>query len=388
MKTALDMDDRTFGFEREERPRRSRRVRRDGRVGVEWALPARRFVRSGPVLPRPASERLLRLLEPRRRHDWALLSVIREAYLDGGATRRVEAAARILGIDGVNDEDVEQAGQELDRQVESFRTRPVARAYPYLVIDALTQNVRQKGRLTTPAAMVVAGITSGGEREVLCVEVDDPQEPLAWRRILGGLRDRGVYGVRLVTSEAYLGIEEAVGATFPAASWQHSRAGVVRELLGAVSEGEREELARLLQEVFKQEDRVAATAALRRVALRFAGEPRLVERLRIEEESVLAFYDFPAWHRRRINALTCLARARADLQRHCRLIGIFPGTASLLRLCGAMLLEHNDEWMAGPRFFGRRDTSGRRHGRDAVPGFERAAGQVETAEILQLRPAA
>lgn len=311
---------------------------------------------------------------------------MREAYLEGSATRRVEAAARILGIDGVHDGDVEQAAQELDRQVETFRTRPIAGAYPYLVIDCVLQNVRSGERVTSSAAVVVAGITASGDREVLAIEVEDPQDPLAWPRILAGLRDRGAYGVRLVTSEAYAGIEEAIAQAFPGASWQHARAGVIRELVPAVAEPERGELARLLQEVFTQDSRAAALPLLREIALRFASSPRLVERLRMEEESFLAFYDFPAWHRRRISSLTCLTRARADLLRHCRLIGIFPDAASLLRLCGAMLMEHNDEWIAGPRYVGRRDDGARPVA--AVADLSPDLAPAGTATILRLRSAA
>src|ERR1700694_543052 len=82
--------------------------------------------------------------------------------------------------------------------------------------------------------------------------------------------------------------------------------------------------------------------------------PALVNDLRDGEESILAFYDLPSPHRRRVNSARCLAHARAEIQRHCRMIGIFPYRLSLLRLCGVILQEQNDEWIAGPRYVGRR----------------------------------
>ena len=385
MKTGLDMDDRAFGFDPPERREPGRHLARASR---EWAVPARRFARMGPVLPRPASENLLRLLEPRRRHDWALLAVIRDAYVGGGATRRVEAAAHILGVDGINDEDVEHAGHELDRQVQAFRTRPVPHAYPYLVIDTILEKVRDHGRVPSLAAIIVAGIAASGDREVLALEVEDPADPLAWPRILSDLRDRGVYGVRLVTSEPYPTIHQAIAETFPAATWQRSRSGLHRELLEAVAEPDRPELAALVRDVFVQEDRASALEALRRICLRFPSNRSLADHLRAQEESILAFYDFPVWHRRRINATTCLARARGEIQRHCRLIGIFPSRQTLLRLSGVMLQEHNDEWMAGPRYFGRRDDGRRRMSQNAWLGPESDAATTGAPALFRLVQAA
>jgi hypothetical protein len=39
------------------------------------------------------------------------------------------------------------------------------------------------------------------------------------------------------------------------------------------------------------------------------------------------------------------------------MIGIFPYRLTLLRLCGVILQEQNDEWVAGPRYVGRRRDS-------------------------------
>jgi putative transposase len=351
MRTAIaDFDERPSDFDRTNRYTDRYREQPD----YQWAVPARRLPRRGPVLPRPGTEHLLRLLEPRRRHDWALLAAIRDAYVGGTATRRVEAVARVLGVDGTNDEDVVHAGHELDRQLQAFRTRPVARAYPYLVIDAITHNVRDRGRLVSLATIIVVGVAATGEREVLAVEVDEPQEPAAWSRLLTGLRDRGVYGVRLVSAEAYAGIALAIAEVFPAGTYQRSRSGLIPDMLKVVAESDRADLAAQLRAVFLQDDRTSAQSLLQGIRDMFHSNLTLVNQLGAGEESILAFYDLPARHRRRVNAATCLAGARREIQRHCRVIGIFPSRLSLQRLCGVMLQEHNDEWIAGPRYLGRR----------------------------------
>jgi transposase-like protein len=350
-----------------------------------WAVPAQRFARRGPVLPRPGTEHLLQLLQPRRRHDWALLAAIREADVSGAATRHVEAMARVVGVDGVSDDDVVRASHELDRQLQAFRTRSVSGAYPYLVIDAMPQSVRHRGRLASMSAMVAVGVAATGNREVLAIEVDEAEEPAAWLRLLSGLRDRGVYGVRLVTAEAHPGMARAIAQAFPAASFQRSRSGLIPDLLDIVPESDRPGLATQLRAVFVQDDRVAAQSLLRGIPSAYPSTPTLVNDLRDREESILAFYDLPALHRRRVNSARCVAHARAEIQRHCRMIGIFPYRLTLLRLCGVILQEQNDEWIAGPRYVGRR-----RDGRatTAGPSWRSDIDAIGSRATLRLVPAA
>src|ERR1700686_1140490 len=96
MKTAISgLDEGSSAFGRTEGAREP--------SDYQWAVPAQRFARRGPVLPRPGTEPLLRLLQPRRRHDWALLAAIRDAYVSGAATRHVEAMACVVGGGGGRD---------------------------------------------------------------------------------------------------------------------------------------------------------------------------------------------------------------------------------------------------------------------------------------------
>jgi putative transposase len=372
MKTALaGMDDRRFRVQPsatgvEHRGATGVEHRGDG-AGLVWAAARGRFARRLPALPSRRSENFLRLLEPRRRHDFALLAAIREAYLTGASTRRVEAMAQALDLDGSRGEDVRLATRELDREIQAFRTRALDRAFPYLVIDAIGQKVRDHGRVQNALVVVVAGIAATGDREVLAVEVGFPDDDGFWPELLSGLHDRGVYGVRLITADPQARLEPAIKQYFPAATWQRSRIGFIREALAMAGEEQRAALGRALRDVFAQDDRAAALDALRSVHRDWKGSnPALAASLQASEESILAFYDMPARHRKRVNATTCLIKAHREVERHCRLIGIFPSSQSLLRLCGVMLEEHNDEWAAGRRYVGRRQDGRLRVALDAA----------------------
>ena len=130
----------------------------DTRAGtVDLRIPK---LREGSYLPA--------FLEPRRRSEQALLAVIQQAYVEGVSTRRVEDLVQALGCDGISKSQVSRICQALDAQVQAFRERPLdAGPYPYVWLDALTQRVREGGRVVNVAAAVATAVNAQGRREVL-----------------------------------------------------------------------------------------------------------------------------------------------------------------------------------------------------------------------------
>src|SRR3954464_9878522 len=78
------------------------------------------------------------LLERRRRIDQALFAVVREAYLHGVSTRKVDDLVRALGADtGISKSEVSRICADLDAGVGAFRDRSLAeQAFPYVFLDA------------------------------------------------------------------------------------------------------------------------------------------------------------------------------------------------------------------------------------------------------------
>ena len=90
-----------------------------------------------------------------------------------------------------------------------------------------------------------------------------------------------------------------------------------------------------------QWDQVAST-----LADRFPKAAALMEGAK---EEVLAFTAFPAEHWRQIWSTNPLERLNKELKRRCRVVGIFPNEASVIRLGGAVLLDVHDEWVSAER---------------------------------------
>ena len=136
------------------------------------------------------------LLEPRRRSEKALLSVIQQAYVEGVSTRRVDDLIKALGCDGISSSQVSRICEQLDEVVESFLGRPLdGGPYPYVWLDGLTQKVREGGRIVNVCVVVATGVNAEGQREILGMDVGTSEDGAFWLAFLRSLTARGLSGV-------------------------------------------------------------------------------------------------------------------------------------------------------------------------------------------------
>src|SRR5207248_5708254 len=133
------------------------------------------------------------LLEPRRRAERALVAVVADCYLAGVSTRRVDGLVKTLGIEGISKSQVSELAKSLDEVVASFRSRPLdGGPYPYLWLDALTQRVREGGRIVNVHAVIATGVNAQGYREVLGIDLVTSEDGAAWTQPLRDLVARGL----------------------------------------------------------------------------------------------------------------------------------------------------------------------------------------------------
>ena len=151
------------------------------------------------------------LLEPRRRSERALLAVIQQAYVEGVSTRRVDDLVKALGCEGISKSQVSRICQELDVVVDGFMGRPLD-GYPYLWLDALTQKVREAGRIVNVSVVVATAVNGEGKREIIGMDVGTSEDGAFWLAFLRSLSARGLGGVELVVSDAHQGLRGAIAA--------------------------------------------------------------------------------------------------------------------------------------------------------------------------------
>lgn len=294
------------------------------------------------------------LLEPRRRAERALVAVVQEAYVQGVSTRRVDDLVQALGLGGISKSQVSLLCQELDGDVERFRTRPLSEAcYPYVWLDATYVKARAHGRVAGQAVVIAIGVNAvTGQREVLGLDVGPSEDGGFWLAFLRGLVARGLTGVQLVVSDAHEGLKAAIGAVLYGASWQRCRVHFVRNALALVPKSAQQLVAATIRTVFVQPEVEMARQTWRQVAQGFRSRyPKLAGLLDEAESDVLAYLAFPSEHWRQIWSNNPLERVNREVKRRTDVVGIFPNEAAIVRLVGMILAEQHDEWQVTRRYF-------------------------------------
>jgi putative transposase len=292
------------------------------------------------------------LLEPRRRAEKALLAVVQEAYVHGVSTRKVDELVEALGMRGISKSEVSRICKELDEVVLSFKERPLDGAYPYVWLDATFPKVREGGRVRNMALVLAIGVRDNGEREVLGFDLGLCEDGAFWTDFLRRLAARGLRGVELVISDAHEGLKQAIEQVLTGATWQRCRVHVMRNILSQVPKSSQGMVSAIIRTIFAQPSYEAAKSQLKRVVDELSGRfPKAMEILKEAEEDVLAYMTFPKAHWQRIHSTNPLERLNREIRRRTDVVGIFPNRDSVIRLVGAILLEQQDEWSVGRRYF-------------------------------------
>lgn len=154
-------------------------------------------------------------------NEKALVLALMEMYVEGVSTRKVREITEALCGTSFSKSLVSELAGQLDAELGAWRDRPLTEMiYPYLSVDARYEHVRQGGQIVSHGVLIVAGVRADGHREILAVRVADTESEATYHRLFGDLKDHGVSGVRLVTSDSHQGRKAAIDRHVQGASWQ------------------------------------------------------------------------------------------------------------------------------------------------------------------------
>ena len=211
---------------------------------------------------------------------------------------------------------------------------------------------REGGLVIDQALLQAIGIDLEGRRHVLGLSVSRSEAEVHWREFLQSLVERGLSGVRLITSDHHAGLEAARKAVFPSVPWQRCQFHLQQNASQYVTRIEqRKEVAGDLRAVFNAPSRVEADRLLAAVVKQYTeSAPRLSEWMEANVYQGLSVMSFPVEHQKRLRTTNLNERINRELKRRTRVVGIFPNAASLERLATAVLMEIDEDWQSGMRY--------------------------------------
>lgn len=289
-------------------------------------------------------------IEPRRLTDKALVNVIQEAYINGVSTRKVDNLVEGLGLD-IDKSKVSRLCKSISESVEQFRNRALRfQEYPYLYLDATFPKVREGGQVQSMGLVVAIAVNRNGDREVLGFDVGTAENGPFWTAFLESLTERGLRGVKLIISDAHLGLKEAISRVFTGVPWQRCRVHFMRNVLCQVPRKYQGMVSAMVRTVFTTDKKEEAKAQLRLVADQLSPRfPKAMQILTDAEDEILTYMSFPQKHWQQIYSSNVLERLNKEIRRRFNVVSVFPDRASVIRLGGAVLMEQHDEWLAADK---------------------------------------
>jgi transposase-like protein len=279
------------------------------------------------------------IIERYRRRESSVEEALIEMYLAGVSVRRVEDITEALWGTRVSPGTVSNLNRKIYGQIEAWRSQPIAGEHPYLYLDGIVLKRSWAGEVRNVSLLVAISVNAEGYREILGIVEGAKEDKAGWSGFLAHLKGRGLAGVRLIVSDACMGLVESAAEFYPEARWQRCMVHFYRNVFSHVPAGKLRAVALMLKAIHAQESleaarRKATEVVARLCELRLATAAELVETAVLE---TLAYYAFPEEHWRRIRTNNPLERIMREIRRRTRAVGAFPDGNSALNLAAARL---------------------------------------------------
>jgi len=291
------------------------------------------------------------VFERYQRSEKALVGAMTEMYVQGVSTRKVKAITEELCGHEVSASTISRLNVKLDEELERFAKRRLSEAYPYLILDARYEKVREDGVITSQAVMIAIGVDWEGRRNVLAVELANRESQSSWREFCLGLKERGLHGVELVISDDHAGLRKAIGEVFTEAVWQRCYVHFLRNALDYLPRKADNDCMTELRWIYDrrsiEEAREDLAAWLKKWSSRY---PKLCDWVETNIEETLTFYRLPRQHHKNLKSTNLLERLNEEIKRRTLVVRIFPNRAACLRLVRALAVEMHENWIEATRY--------------------------------------
>lgn len=291
------------------------------------------------------------VFERYQRSEKALVAAMTEMYVQGVSTRKVRAVTEELCGHEVSASTISRLNGKLDEELERFAKRQLTEAYPYLILDARYEKVREDGVINSQAVMIAIGVDWEGRRNVLAVELANRESLSSWKEFCLALKERGLHGVEVVISDDHAGLRQAITEVFTEAVWQRCYVHFLRNALDYLPRKADNDCLTELRWIYDRRNIEEARQDLAAWLKKWSGRyPKLCDWVENNIDETLTFYRLPRQHHKNLKSTNLLERLNEEIKRRTLVVRIFPNGAACLRLVRALAVEMHENWIEATRY--------------------------------------
>ncbi len=285
-----------------------------------------------------------------QRRELVINQALKEVFLLGVSTRQAGRALATLVEEAVSAATVSAVAKALDASVNRFHRRRLSDQYRYLVLDGVSVRIRLVGQVQRRMVLCAYGITRQGRRELIDFQVVKAEAEDSWYGFLWNLWSRGLHGefLQLIATDGQPGLIRALGRLWAAVPHQRCWAHKLRNLENKLKASQQPCLqeAKLL---YQAPNRTEAIARFRTWKARWQSvAPKAVACLETDWEELLAFFDCPKAHWKRLRTTNVIERLFVEVRRRIRTMCAFTTRSSCERILYSVFERMNNHWSRHP----------------------------------------
>jgi len=285
-----------------------------------------------------------------QRREPVINEALKQVFLLGVSTRQAGRALATLVEDAVSAATVSAVAKALDVSVEAFHRRRLPDHYRYLLLDGVSVRIRLVGKVQRRMVLCAYGVTIQGQRELIDFQIVNAEGQDSWYDFLWNLWNRGLHGefLELIATDGQLGLAKAISRLWPAVAHQRCWAHKLRNLENKLKASQQ---ACLLEAklIYQAANQTEAIRLFRQWKRRWQGQaPKAVACLEKDLEELLAFFDCPKVHWKRLRTTNVIERLFVEVRRRIRTMCAFTTRDSCERILFSVFDRMNQHWTRHP----------------------------------------
>jgi putative transposase len=285
-----------------------------------------------------------------QRREPVIDQALKEIFLLGVSTRQAGRALATLVEEAVSAATVSAVAKALDASVHAFHRRRLSDHYTYLILDAVSVRLRLVGAVQRRMVLCAYGVTRQGQRELIDFQLAKAEGEDTWYGFLWNLWSRGLKGewLQLIATDGQAGLVKALGRLWPAVAHQRCWAHKLRNLENQLKASQQDclEEAKLIYQAPHRTEAIVRFRAWKKRWQRQA--PGAVACLERDLEELLAFFESPKAHWKRLRTTNVIERLFVEVRRRIRTMCAFTTRSSCERILFSVFDRMNQHWSRHP----------------------------------------
>ena len=285
------------------------------------------------------------IIKKRQRRFEGFDDKILSMYSHGMSVRDIQFHLKdIYGVD-VSPDLISSVTEKVMEDIKVWQTRPLARLYPIVYLDAVRIKVRDNGHIVNKAVYLALGVGLDGQKDVLGMWIAETEGAKFWAMILTELKNRGVEDIFIICVDGLKGFSEAIEGIYPPTQVQLCIVHMIRNSLKYVSWKDRKAVVEALKPIYTAATAAAAEESLKEFCSVWDSKyPTIGDLWRRNWEGIVPFLAYPGYIRKAIYTTNAIESLNHSLRKITKNRGSFPNDEAALKLLYLGLQNAKKKW--------------------------------------------